>query len=259
MQVDGDEAGDLTLRLLDPGVAGADDLVDARDRLRAVGERRDRLGTAEGEQPVRPGDGAGGGDRRRRLAVGCRRRHDDHLRDAGGTGRYDAHQHAAGVGEAPAGRVHADAAQWHGATLEQHARARAAAHRARTARRVPAPERGAAAFERFQGVRRDRRTSVTPSVGGDLADELRPVVTQRELGQRGVAGGTHAREDLTYPRREVVAPARRTSQRREQLVDRPMLHDRRIRHARTPHGANLSIDVTRMPQAPSAFSRATIS
>ena len=46
-RVDADLAEDLALGGGDIGVAGADDLVDGGDRLRAVSERRDRLRAAD--------------------------------------------------------------------------------------------------------------------------------------------------------------------------------------------------------------------
>ena len=52
--VDADVAEDEALGRGDVGVARADDLVDPRDALGAVGEGGDRLGAADGEDPSRP-------------------------------------------------------------------------------------------------------------------------------------------------------------------------------------------------------------
>ena len=46
----------------DVDVPGADDLVHLRDRLGAVGQRRDRLGAAHQEDPVDPADSGGNED-----------------------------------------------------------------------------------------------------------------------------------------------------------------------------------------------------
>ena len=61
----------------DVGVAGADDLVDPGHGLGAVGERRHRLGPADAEHPVDPGDLGGGEEGRVGLAPRRGRDHDD--------------------------------------------------------------------------------------------------------------------------------------------------------------------------------------
>ena len=108
--VDADDAEHLPLGGGDVGVARADDLVHRRYRLRAVGERGDRLRAADREHAV---DAA---DRRRRehelvaLAAGRGHRHDDfaharHLR------RHGIHDHRRRVGGLAAGHVDADAVE----------------------------------------------------------------------------------------------------------------------------------------------------
>jgi hypothetical protein len=72
---DPDPAEHLTLRLGDVGVAGADHLVDARDRVRAVGQRRHRLRAADTVDLVHPGQGRGSQDQRVQHAVGRRHHH----------------------------------------------------------------------------------------------------------------------------------------------------------------------------------------
>ena len=54
--VDADGPEHLALRLGDEGAAGTDDLVDARNGLRAVGERRHRLGTADAQHAMHAGE-----------------------------------------------------------------------------------------------------------------------------------------------------------------------------------------------------------
>ena len=58
--VDGNGAEHLLLRFRDKGVAGADDLVDLRDRFRAVSQRRDRLRAADLEDLIHARDGRRG-------------------------------------------------------------------------------------------------------------------------------------------------------------------------------------------------------
>ena len=66
--VDADRAEDAPLGARDVGVAGAGDLVDGGNRLRAVGERADRLRAADREQRGRRRRA-----RRRRGRAGCAR------------------------------------------------------------------------------------------------------------------------------------------------------------------------------------------
>jgi len=74
--VDADDAEDLALRLRDISVSRADDLVDAGDGARTVGERGHRLRAADGENPVYARDG---GRREHEVAEhAARRRHDHH-------------------------------------------------------------------------------------------------------------------------------------------------------------------------------------
>ena len=67
--VDADRAEHAPLGRRDVGVAGADDLVDRRDRRGAVGERRDRLRAADGERARRRRR-----DAPRRAPADCARR-----------------------------------------------------------------------------------------------------------------------------------------------------------------------------------------
>ena len=113
--VDRDGAEDEALRARDVVVAGPDDLVDADDALRAVGERRDRLGAA------RVHDGRDARQMRRRVdrvvrLVAGERRGEQDLRHARDPRRDGRHQDAGGVArpcrpartpprDAPAGRA----------------------------------------------------------------------------------------------------------------------------------------------------------
>ena len=90
--IDGDPAEHLLLGLRDIGVAGADDLVDARHRLRAVGQRRDRLRAAELEHPVDARDPGRGQNGRTDASVGGGRRDHHDLAAAGKLGGDRIHQ-----------------------------------------------------------------------------------------------------------------------------------------------------------------------
>ena len=105
--VDADGAEDLALGRRDIGVAGADDLGDRRDRLGAIGKRRDRLRAADAVDLVDAGNV--GRDQHQRIdrAAGRRHDHDDAL-DAGDLGRNGVHQHRARIARRAARHVEAD-------------------------------------------------------------------------------------------------------------------------------------------------------
>ena len=92
------------------GIAGADDLVDLGNGLRAIGQRRHRLRATDREHPV------DAGDRRRRqhqrIALAIRRRHDhDQLTDTRHLGRYGVHEYRTGVSRPAARYVQPDAVE----------------------------------------------------------------------------------------------------------------------------------------------------
>ena len=95
--VDPDAAGDLALGLLHVEVAGPDDHVDGRDRLRAERQRGDRLRAAHAVDLV------GAAAARRRRGSRDARRGDDDLLDAGRPGGGDAHDHRRRVRRRPPG------------------------------------------------------------------------------------------------------------------------------------------------------------
>jgi hypothetical protein len=68
--VDADRAEHAALRACDIGVARADDLVDLRNALRAVGQRRHRLRAADGEHTIHTGDRRGSQHQRIAFAAG---------------------------------------------------------------------------------------------------------------------------------------------------------------------------------------------
>ena len=106
-EVDADLAEHAALGGGDIGVAGAGDLVDRRDRLRAVGQRGHGLGAADAPDLVGAGDL--GRQHDQRIEHAARRRHDhDDARHARHLGRHDVHQHRGRIGRRAARHVDAD-------------------------------------------------------------------------------------------------------------------------------------------------------
>jgi hypothetical protein len=108
--VDADHAEHAALGGGDIGVAGADDLVHLRHRLRAVGQRRHGLGATDGEYAVHTGQ-AGRGQHQRVLLAARRRHHHDQFADAGHLGWQRIHQHRTRIGRLAAGYIEADAVE----------------------------------------------------------------------------------------------------------------------------------------------------
>ncbi len=103
-EIDADSAEDAALGRRDIGVAGTDDLVDRRNRPRAMGERRHRLRQHERiEHAVR------------------RRHHHDHSLDPGDLGRNRVHQHRGRVGGGAARDVEPDRRDGAPARAQPHA------------------------------------------------------------------------------------------------------------------------------------------
>ena len=90
--IDRDHAENLLFGFCDEGVAGADDLVDLRDALGAVGERGDRLRASDLENAVDARDVGGGEDRGIDLSVLAGRRHHHDGFAAGDLGGDRVHQ-----------------------------------------------------------------------------------------------------------------------------------------------------------------------
>ena len=114
--VDADVAEHQPLGRGDVGVAGADDLVDARHALGAVRHRGDRLRAADHEHAVDAGQPRG----RQRLRRRARRGHHDlaHARDARRDGGHDHRRRIPGLA---ARHVDADAGQRIDAAADAHA------------------------------------------------------------------------------------------------------------------------------------------
>jgi hypothetical protein len=92
-RVDADVAEDGALGERDEDAARPDDLVDAREGLRAIGERRDRLGAGGGEDAVDAGDRGGGEFYVRYAPVRSCGADENDVFDAGNSRRYDRVQH----------------------------------------------------------------------------------------------------------------------------------------------------------------------
>ena len=105
--VDADLAKHVALGRRHIGVAGADDLVDRGNRLRPVGQCRDRLGTADAIDLIDTGERGGGEHQRVELAV--RRRHHHHqAAHTGHLGGHGVHQHRGRIGRRAAGHIEPD-------------------------------------------------------------------------------------------------------------------------------------------------------
>ena len=111
--VDADARRELVLGLLHVQVAGADDHVDAIDRLGAVGQRGDRLGAAHAVYALHAAQPAGAEDHRVDLPVHAGRSAHGDVDHAGAARGDDAHHDRARVGRAPAGNVHRGRADGH--------------------------------------------------------------------------------------------------------------------------------------------------
>ena len=106
--VDADDAENTTLGRRHVGIAGADDLVDLRHRLRAISQRPDRLRPAHGEYAIDAGQT--GRRQHQRVLFAARRRHDhDQFLDAGHLGRNRVHQYGRRIGCLATRHVETDA------------------------------------------------------------------------------------------------------------------------------------------------------
>ena len=191
--VDGDGAEDQALGAGDVGVAGADDLVDARDARRAVRQRADRLraaGVDDCRSPPR------GGRRRDRVVVsspasGVARTMSV---DAGDARRDRAHQHARRVARLAAGRVDADARRGDGR-----------AGRARSPPRMRKPARAGARGKRAMRVGGELEGFA--DVGREARERAGAVEAAAEEGV-SVRGARSARRSGGPPRRPPRGPRR---------------------------------------------------
>ena len=105
--VDADLAEHHALGRRHIGVAGADDLGDRRDGLRAIGQRRNRLRAADAIDLIDAGELGRGQHQRVEFAIGRRHHHDD-ARHAGDLGRHGVHQHRGWIGRRAARHIKPD-------------------------------------------------------------------------------------------------------------------------------------------------------
>ncbi len=197
--VDADIRGDVPLGRRDPGVARPRDQVDGTDRLRAVGERRDRVGPAHAPDLVHP-DEVHNVPQHRTVPVRLGRRRDDDLLHAGEPGRHRGHQHGRRIGKAAARHVEAHPPNGDATLLDPNAVPVDAFHAGPTQQcAVIRLDRGPGAIDRLghlgvDGGRVRRRTgSQSQRIG---RERLEAVETAHRLKQGRVAAGADAVRDL---------------------------------------------------------------
>ncbi len=196
--VDVDRAVDEALGAGDVEVPGADDLVDARDRLRPVGERADRVGAPRVEDRRHAGEVRSRVDRIVRSVARERGREKDllHACDRGGDRR---HEDARRIASLPTGRVHP------GARDGEDARAELAAVFVGEEERPPlvgalalveSADAGGGGLER--GARGGREAREGLGAGEVAADEGGRAALVEALGESedgGVSSGANRGED----------------------------------------------------------------
>ena len=164
-QIDRDLAKDEQLRLVHIRVPRPDDLVDSRDRLGAVRERRDRGRPAHRPDLFDPEElGRGRHDRCTR-----RGRRDLDSVDAGNLGRHDAHHERR---DEPPRHVHADGFERHPAPFELDARLDLEAQVPRPLQRMPPSN---AVGEREERVRRQLVARRDGTARLDAVESERPL------------------------------------------------------------------------------------
>jgi hypothetical protein len=204
-RIDDDVAGDLGLGLGHPAVAGPDDRVDPGHGLGPVGERGDRPGSAEREQPVGPGDGARGEHLGGRASVRPGGRAHDDLPDAGGAGGHDAHEHRARVGRAAAGSVDAGPVHRDRHAGDPHAGFDFDRHLAGDLRRVERADVPGRPLERGAHGRVEAGERFVPRLARHFQRlELDAVEALGHVEQLGVAARTHVGDE---PGDDVAHPA----------------------------------------------------
>ena len=242
--------GCLPLGLVDPGIAGAEQLLATRHAGRAQAHRGDRLRPAELEDArVRR---VGRGDQHRGIgaAVAARRRAQHDLAAAGELRRDRQHQRSRRQGRAAGRHVQPDRAD-----RPQHA---LAAHARRGVQRVGPRHAGAVEGVDARGRLVDRRTqrlSYRRQGGGAFGGidlerlQAHAVVMLGEHAQRDIAARGHVGHDLFHP---CLDPRRQRPRRpRQQLRAGRVVH-------RGPfdalHASILSTGSTISPRAPARLS-----
>jgi hypothetical protein len=223
-EIDGDARRDEHLRGGDPGVAGADDLVDRSDRRRPVGERRHRLRAADGVDLLHPELAC----RRERRLCGARRDDDDAL-DPREARRHGGHHERRRIRRAATGDVDADGRQRQPAPLRRDPRQgldEDVGRALRPAELGDGPSELADRGEHVVGQPRGLQPlAVDPELGPFAVEALRPVE------ESVVAAVADVAEDLEHPREHCLEAV--------------------------PHGTSRSTGRTRIEEAPAALSGAS--
>ena len=238
VEVDRAAARHHRLRGRDIAVAGADDLVDARHGPGAEGQRRDRVGAADPEQPGHAGLERRGHDRRLRP-----RADHDHLANAGDARRDRGHQQRGGQRKAAARDVAADAGQRLDALLDRDAARHLHVEVFRDLAEGHRGDVGRGLCDRPPHRRLDARGAVTHLRRGDLDRSRQAIEAFREARQRPIAAGPHLVDDpLDAPLEGAIAGA---VGRREQPIDRSGVagvDDLHIHPAYPPHATHQTLE-----------------
>ena len=198
--VDADIRRNVLLGRGHPGIARPRDQVDGTDRLRAVGERRDRMGPAHTPHLVHSGE-IQNVPQYRTVPVSPGRRRDDDLLDAGEPGRHRGHQHGRRIREAATRHVEADPANGDATLLDPDA-VPVDALDSRPAQQgaVIGLDRAPGALDRVENRRLDLVDGGSRAVTGKKQRGGRGGVVAIEaahrLEQGGVAAGPHPIHDL---------------------------------------------------------------
>jgi hypothetical protein len=238
-----DDAGHLALGERHVGVARADDHVDGADGLGAVGERGDRLRTADGVHLVDARDGSGGQDLVGQRAVLAGRHREDDLGHAGDLRRDRRHQHRRRVEGTPARGVAPSPIDGAGELAHEDAVTFVDGVVIGDLGLVIRPDVAGGHLERGSQVGRDpvqRALGRHPRRG-----QVAAVEAQRELSHGGVAPGADGGQDRLHRLQRLVAAGGRAREldRRASAQIEPVEHRSRL-------GAVCRVDRAHMAAGP---------
>ena len=197
--VDPDVAEDPPLGERHVDVPRAHDLVHAADRLGAVGQGRDGLGTADPVGLGDAGDARGDQHGRAERPVGRRRRDQHDVPDAGHARRHGGHQHRGRVGRAASRDVDADPVQRADLLADHRSVAVRHAPRARHGRPMEAIDPRGCIAQGLDGPRPHlalRRLVLGRGHGQIPGRERDPVEARGELHERRIPLLPHGGHDL---------------------------------------------------------------
>ncbi len=211
---DTDHARHLALGLGDVAVARPDDHVDRLDRLGAVGQGRDGLGTPDPVHLVHPGHPGCGQRRVVDPTVGgrrCAEHHFPHACDSGGGG---AHQHGRGVAGPPSRRVAARTGDRSGQVLHRDPPVRELLDLGSHLVRVVGADPVVRHLDRLAQLGGDPiERAVELGVGHPELVELDPVEGSGQAAERGVTTGPHRLDDRRDLAHRTIGLAPRPRQR----------------------------------------------